>query len=335
MPVLRSQAETGGWCRPGALGVLPSSTYPNHATFVTGVTPERHGILANEIPTDRGVVPSWELGPSVPTLFDAMRAAGRPSAVVFGDHHLVGVTGAAAAGSVWPGAEPEEGIARDILGYAKDRETAANVARAVADGAELVVAQFNEPDTAAHVFGPDSPEALHRYARADAYLGTIVESLGEEWDDWLAVVVSDHSQESVTETEPVDLRGAAGAAGLAGIVVDDGAVALVGGELAEHAGWVAEVAGVAGVQRLGASSLLAWSDPGRYFAPVEVPVRGVHGSPRTAAQIAVVFGGHPAAKSLGASLARGRPVSTSWAPALAGHLGLDWPVAGGDAPAGR
>jgi hypothetical protein len=332
MPVLRSHAEAGGWCRQGAIGMLPSSTYPNHATFVTGVTPERHGILANEIPTAQGVVPSWELGPSVPTLFDAMRAGDRSSAAVFGDHHLVGVTGAGAADSVWPGAGPDAGIARDILGYAKDRETAAVVVRAVADGAELVVAQFNEPDTAAHVFGPDSPEARHRYARADAYLGTIVESLGEEWDAWLAIVVSDHSQESVTETEPVDLRAAAGAAGIAGTVVDDGAVALVGGELAEHAGWVAEVAGVAGVQRLGATSLLAWSDPGRYFSPVEVPVRGVHGSPRTVAQIAVVFGGHPAAKSLGSSLARRRPVSTSWAPALAGHLGLDWPVAAGDAP---
>jgi len=335
MPVLRSHAEAGGWCRQGAIGVMPSSTYPNHATFVTGVTPERHGILANEIPTDRGVVPSWELGPSVPTLFDAMRAGHRSSAAVFGDHHLVGVTGAGAADSVWPGADPDAAIARDILGYAKDRETAAVVVRAVADGAELVVAQFNEPDTAAHVFGPDSPEARHRYARADAYLGTIVESLGDEWGDWLAIVVSDHSQESVTETDPVDLRAAAGAAGLAGTVVDDGAVALVGGELAGEAGWVAEVPGVAGVQPLGATSLLAWSDPGRYFSAVEVPVRGVHGSPRTAAQIAVVFGGHPAAKRLASSLARGRPVSTSWAPALAGHLGLDWPVAAGDASTGR
>jgi arylsulfatase A-like enzyme len=314
---------------------MPSSTYPNHATFVTGVTPERHGILANEIPTHRGVVPSWELGPSVPTLFDAMRAGHRSSAAVFGDHHLVGVTGAGAADSVWPGGDPDAAIARDILGYAKDRETAAVVVRAVADGAELVVAQFNEPDTVAHVFGPDSPEARHRYARADAYLGTIVESLGDEWDDWLAIVVSDHSQESVTETEPVDLRAAAGAAGLAGSVVDDGAVALLGGELAGEAGWVAEVPGVAGVQPLGAASLLAWSDPGRYFSAVEVPVRGVHGSPRTAAQIAVVLGGHPAAKRLASSLNRGRPVSTSWAPALAGHLGLDWPVVTGDAPTGR
>jgi hypothetical protein len=111
-------------------------------------------------------------------------------------------------------------------------------------------------------------------------------------------------------------------------------VALVGGDLAEHAGWVAEVAGVAGVQRLGATSLLAWSDPGRYFSAVEVPVRGVHGSPRTAAQIAVVFGGHPAAERLASWLARGATGLHLVGPALAGHLGLDWPVAAADAPTG-
>ena len=76
---------------------MTSATYPNHATFVTGVPPRdarhRHQLGA----ADRSVVPAWELGPAVPTLFDACRAAGRSSAAVFGDQCLVGVMGARAA----------------------------------------------------------------------------------------------------------------------------------------------------------------------------------------------------------------------------------------------
>lgn len=322
MPVLTSLARSGGWCRQGAVGMLPSSTYPNHATFVTGVPPARHGIVANELPTDDGVVPSWERGPSAPTLFDAMRQAGRACAAVFGDHHLVGVTGAREASFLWPGDEEHPEVARDILGYAKDRETAGRVIGAVESGVELVVAQFNEPDTVAHVFGPDSPEALRRYRGTDRHLGTVIESLGPEWDEWAVIVVSDHAQETVTEPEPIDLRGAASTRGRLGLVVDDGAGAVLGGELARDPGWLTEVPGVGGVERLNDRTVLAWAAPGRYFAAAEEPVRGVHGSPRTAVQVAVVSGGHPAASPLGATVTRERPVSTSWAPAVAELLGL-------------
>ncbi len=229
MPVLTSLARSGGWCRDGGIGVLPTSTYPNHATFVTGVAPERHGIVANEIPTTGGLVPSWERGLSSPTLFDAMREAGRSSAAVFGDHHLVGVTGATTADTVWPDGDFVDGVSLDVLGYAKDRETTERVLGAVAGDAELIVAQLNESDTAAHIFGPDSPEALRRYGRADALVGSVTESMRGEWESWVVIVVSDHSQEAVTVSAPIDLRPAAAVLGLTGLLVDDGAVAVVGG----------------------------------------------------------------------------------------------------------
>ena len=171
MPVLASLAHEGGRCLDGCVGVMPSSTYPNHATFVTGVGPSEHGLVANDIPGDHGPVPSWELGLRVPTLFDAMSAAGRPSAAVFGDHHLVGATGAGRASLCWPRDEHEHSVARDILGYAKDRETAPVVVDVCRQGAELVVAQLNQTDTMAHIFGPDSDEALGQYGRSDSHVG--------------------------------------------------------------------------------------------------------------------------------------------------------------------
>jgi hypothetical protein len=322
MPVLTSLADEGGWCRPGGIGVMPTSTYPNHATFVTGVDPSRHGVVANEIPTEAGTVPSWERGPAVPTLFDAARAGGRTSAAVFGDHNLMGVTGAAAADTVWPGADRSAGVARDILGYAKDRETTTGIVEAIGSGADLVVAQLNESDTDAHIFGPDSPDAVRRYGRSDTYLGVVLDVLREEWDRWAVVVVSDHSQESVTVPEPIDLRTAARARGLDGVVIDDGAGACVGGEMARHPAWLAEVEGVEGVHPLGEGAVFAWGELGRYFSSEEVPVRGVHGSPRTVGQVAVVGGGHPEAKTLAAQISRQQPVGTSWAPAVAAMLGV-------------
>ena len=326
MPVLTSLARAGGWCPEGGIGVMPTSTYPNHATFVTGAAPADHGIVANEIPTPAGPVPACERGPSSPTIFDAMRAAGRPSAAVFGDHHLVGVTGARAADSVWPDGGFGDGVALDALGYAKDRETAARVLEAVEGEAELVVAQLNEPDTAAHIFGPDSPDALRRYGRADALLGMVTESLRTAWGDWVVIVVSDHSQEAVVEPAPIDLHAAAGGLGLGGLIVDDGAVAVVGGEMARDDRWMTGVRGVEGTRRVDDDTVLAWATAGRWFSSVELPVRGVHGSPRTAPQVAVVTGGHRAVDALGRAIGQRRPEATWWAGAMAGLLGITAPT---------
>jgi arylsulfatase A-like enzyme len=328
MPVLASLARDGGWCRHGAVGVMPTSTYPNHATFVTGVAPSAHGLVANDIPGENGPVPSWELGPAVPTLFDAMSMAGRPSAAVFGDHHLVGATGAGQASLCWPDGEHADNVAKDILGYAKDRETAAAVVDACRQGAELVFAQLNQPDTSAHIFGPDSGEALGQYGRSDSHVCAIVEQLRDEWDEWAVIIVSDHSQETVTEPEPIDLHSAARDRGLEGLVLDDGAAAVAGGALAREAQWMTTVPGVEGIQRLDVSTVLVWAAAGRYFSPQEVPVRGVHGSPRTAPQVAVVTGGHPGASALADRISAQRVSSLSWAPTVAQLLGLTFPPDG-------
>jgi hypothetical protein len=326
MPTLHGLARNGAWCRAGAIGVLPTSTYPNHATFVTGESPAVHGIVANEWPSPLGTVSSWDVGPSVPTIFDSMRAAGRPSAAVFGDDHLVGVTGAGRADVLWPEGGFDADVTRDVLGYATDGETVGRVTQAVEQGCELVVAQLNETDTVAHIFGPDSDQALEHYRKVDGLLSRLVDSLRHEWGEWAVVVVSDHSQETVTVAEPIDLRAEAAARHLLGDVIDDGSTAVIGGELAVDAGWTTEVTGVEGFHRVDADTVLVWARAGRWFSPIALPVHGVHGSPRTSAQVAVVGGGHPKAEQFRTVLAEGRPRSTMWAPAVAELLGVVAPA---------
>ncbi len=284
-----------------------------------------HGIIANEWPSAAETVSAWRVGPSVPTLFDAMRSAGRPSAALFGDDHLIGVTAGAGADVQWPMGEFAHDVDRDVLGYARDSETSERVRQVATQGAELIVAQFNETDTIGHLFGPDSPEALDHYRLVDTHLATVFEALKPEWSDWIVVVVSDHSQETVTDPEPIDLRTEAASRGLEGHVVDDGAAAIIGGPMAIDAAWIISVPGVAGLQRIGSGTVLAWSEPGRWFSSFEFPIRGVHGSPRTSAQLAVVTGGHPMVRSFQSPLHEGRPQSTWWAPAIAELLNIPSP----------
>ena len=46
IPTLRALAARGASAQ-GVIGVLPTVTYPSHATLVTGVAPTRHGIVSN------------------------------------------------------------------------------------------------------------------------------------------------------------------------------------------------------------------------------------------------------------------------------------------------
>src|SRR2546425_691406 len=57
-PTLQAMAASGA-CARAVESVYPSSTYPAHATIVTGVLPARHGIYANTTWTDQGSTRDW------------------------------------------------------------------------------------------------------------------------------------------------------------------------------------------------------------------------------------------------------------------------------------
>jgi hypothetical protein len=65
MPALSALGDEGG--RSIGRAVMTSATYPNHATFATGVDPLVHGLIANWIVVDGQPRPAQAIGPSVPT----------------------------------------------------------------------------------------------------------------------------------------------------------------------------------------------------------------------------------------------------------------------------
>jgi len=334
-PVLAGLARAVGGVPSCAQSVMTSSTYPNHTTFVTGVAPRDHGIVSNWVPETGRAVPAWKLGPSVPTLFDACRVAGRTSAGVFGDQYLVGVTGARAADSHWPpDGEPPPGVTFDAHHYIDDRDTIGALVDALDARPDLLVSQLNAPDTAAHVHGPDSEAALDCYRETDALLAVAREHV--EWDDTVWIIVSDHDQETLDQDVPIDLRPVIDRRGLDLFALPDGSATIVCGRGAHAArDWLVDVDGIEGITPFSVPDAtleccLAWSVPGRAFGFEEMGTElGTHGGPRTRSQVAVVTGGHPAAARLAATVAEGRARAADWAPTIARLLEFDLPHATG------
>ncbi len=336
MPTLTAMGESGGWNRGGGVGVMPASTYPNHATFVTGVTPAVHGLWSSKIPTPSTdpddparppgspapLIEAWNVGPRSPTLFDACTRAKRSTAAVLGDHHLVGAMGADAADMCWPeGGSFGPEVARDALEYADDAATAERIAEAVGRAPDLLVAQLNGPDTSAHLYGPDSDEAFEAYRWNDSAIDSVRRALEPRWEDWVVMVVSDHSQED-GQGESIDLDDAAARAGVEARIIRDGSAAIITGEGGRHPRWLDAVEAVVGREPLAADTVVAWGRPGSSFGEFPWGIPGIHGSPRTSPQVAVVSGGHSAVGALAQWVEATSPRGTDWARKIARLLEL-------------
>ncbi len=290
MPTLAGWG-TEGIIRPeGATAVLCSSTYPNFASIVTGASPLDHGLFTNEVVVDGVSRPGSELGLSVPTFLDAS------SEVVVGDPHLIGVTAAYSAGRHWPSsAEIPPGTALDAFGYVTDEEVTARVMESLERRPALLFVQLNGPDTAAHMYGPDSDEALDSYRSLDRCLAVIDFGLRPHWDEDLLLVTSDHDQETVDPSKRIDLRQLALEAGVDVTVVHEGTGAMLVGPGSWQSGWFDDLPGVDRSVLIGEGVRLVFAHSGWWFAESSTPdFRGAHGGLRTRSTVAVAAGGRVA-----------------------------------------
>ena len=84
LPTIRRLAREGAIVQGGMKVSNPSVTWPNHTTLLTGVRPEKHGVLANGVLVRGGIGSPTKVDPSrdqrdlvrVPTIVDIAHAAG-------------------------------------------------------------------------------------------------------------------------------------------------------------------------------------------------------------------------------------------------------------------
>jgi predicted AlkP superfamily pyrophosphatase or phosphodiesterase len=207
--------------------VYPSTTYPAHATLVTGALPREHGIyshLASLDPTDKARPWSWfARAIKVPALWDVARAFGQRSAAV-GWPVSAGAAIDYNLPEIWDPALPDphqdfETVARHSTPHlfkevvkalgplvpdsSKHRPRAAqtlNPDRLRAEGAlflwrryipDLLLLHLVAYDQQAHHYGPLAREALAAVEQTDQEIGRIWEAAQEQGNVTL-VVVSDH-----------------------------------------------------------------------------------------------------------------------------------------------
>jgi len=325
-PHIVALAREGASAPTGGRAVLPSSTYPNHASLATGVEPVRHGIYANNTFTETGIRPAREVGARGVTFLDAARSMGLSIGVAVGDANILGVVGASRCDSHWPpGGVLPEGTPM-VRGYAANAAPFAALLDMLDGGADVLLSQLDNTDGLAHQFGPDSPEARAGYSEADAMVGDLLDRLrgGPRWGETIVGIVSDHGQITADlSLPPIDLPAAFARAGVDAEVIEEGSAALIRTADTAAAGrLVGTVDGVAGHLPFAPGILYVHARRGRGFSTRKQMQRGIHGCPETVETVCVATGGHPGLARVADAFAAAPPTSATVPRILAGAVGL-------------
>ena len=192
----------------GLIPIFPSKTFPNHYTLVTGLYPERHGIVSNSM-----------LDPYLPGRFTLRDRDVQQDTRWWGGEPLwitAQQQGQLAATMFWPGSDveidghrpsywqtfdndlPNEQRVDQVLDWLKQPE---------ATRATFLTLYFSTVDNAGHTFGPDAPETREAAHVVDGSIGRLVNgvrALGLE-SRVNYVVVSDHGMAPVTRQRTIVL----------------------------------------------------------------------------------------------------------------------------------
>jgi predicted AlkP superfamily pyrophosphatase or phosphodiesterase len=202
-PAISSLAASGvrASMRPSA----PSVSSPNHYTLMTGLYPDRHGMVDNTFldpalgffgldPASYGVAGFWEQ--ATPLWVGAERQ------------------GVRVASAYWTGPNvPIHGVrATHAIPYAENVPNAERVDRMLswfdlpeAERPRLFLLYFGSVDGAGHLYGPDAPQTTAAIGDADAAIGRLVEGLRARnaLDSTNIVLVADHGMTEISRSRVI------------------------------------------------------------------------------------------------------------------------------------
>ncbi|QGP80255.1 alkaline phosphatase family protein [Sphingobium sp. CAP-1] len=215
---------TDGAHASGVTGVAPTLTYPSHTTLMTGVSPARHGIVANSSfdPTNinQGGWYWYARDIQVPTLWEAARKAGLSTGNI---HWPVSVAARGVTWNlpqIWRTGHPDDAKLLDALAtpglkaeleaatgrpYAMgiDESLSADQNRGAfataligAHRPDFLTVYLTALDHEQHAMGPDTPEARRVLEQIDAIVGDLVAAETKAHPDAVIALVSDHGFEA-------------------------------------------------------------------------------------------------------------------------------------------
>lgn len=217
-PVLSGLAANG--VGASMLPSFPSKTFPNHWTLVTGLRPDRTGIVGNTIerPAADPTKPpetftmqtddaSW-WNDAEPIWVSAERAGIRTATMFWpGSNVAWGSTQKGDHGIPIGGTRPEDWqqFNQAVTGTQRVAAVIDWLRRPAVTRPRLVTLYFDTVDTAGHRFGPDSPEVTAAAADVDRSIGMLVDGLGQLGQPANLVIVADHGMAATSSDRVVAL----------------------------------------------------------------------------------------------------------------------------------
>lgn len=192
----------------GATGAMrpsfPSKTYPNHWTLVTGMTPDRHGIVANTIEDPSRPGETFTMATDDPfwwnaaePIWVAAERAGIRTAARFWPGASVAWGGRRSA--EWPhevtgGTHPADWTPyADAITEGQSVDAVIDwLRRPAATRPRFLTLYFEEVDTAGHQHGPDAKATNDAVAAVDRAIGRLTSELATLGQPANLVIVSDH-----------------------------------------------------------------------------------------------------------------------------------------------
>src|SRR5687768_3807558 len=207
VPRLQALARAGVRSE-GLIPPFPSKTFPSHYTIVTGLYPEHHGIISNNM-IDARIGERFSM--NAPTSKDPRWWGGEPLWIT------VQKQGQIAASMFWPGSDVEIKSTRPAHwrlydGDFPNRDRVAEVLKWLrlpeAERPTFITLYFSDVDTVGHDAGPESAEVLDAAADLDREVGALVDGVNalRLQASVHYVIVSDHgmSQTSLERLIPID-----------------------------------------------------------------------------------------------------------------------------------
>ncbi|WP_334177675.1 ectonucleotide pyrophosphatase/phosphodiesterase [Pseudoxanthomonas sp.] len=194
LDALFAQGARAAWVNPS----YPTLTFPNHYTLVTGLRPDRHGIVHND------------LEDPVLGRFASKKASGRDGRFWGGEPIWIAArrAGLKTATMFWPGSEAEIAGGRPdhwrpfdgtMTADARVAEVLGWLDLPPAERPRFITLYLEQYDVAAHAAGTFSPQALDAMADVDAALATLVRGLDARGlrSTTNLIVLSDHGMADV------------------------------------------------------------------------------------------------------------------------------------------